>query len=113
MKIKLISLILILCCFISVSGYGQTEGYTNEEETKQYEQEKTFLAKTKEAAQKTVKECQNWIVLGIMFSCWLYQFRNWLNQPPYNAFHQIQGNGMQWQQLHNQRTSAQMADMAW
>jgi hypothetical protein len=78
---KLISLILILCCFVYASGYGQTEGYTDEKETKQCEQEKTPLAKVKGAAQQTVKKCQKLLILGIMFSCWLYQFRNWMRQP--------------------------------
>jgi len=67
MKIKLISLILILCCFISASGYGQTEGYTNEEETKQYEQEKTFLTKTKEAAKKLLKNVKTGLFLVLCF----------------------------------------------
>jgi hypothetical protein len=45
MKIKLISLILILCCFVSASGYGQTKYYTNEDEIKQYEDGKTSYEK--------------------------------------------------------------------
>ncbi|MDR2818522.1 MAG: hypothetical protein LBB37_03680 [Endomicrobium sp.] len=46
MKIKLISLILILCCFVSASGYGQTEYYTNKDEIKQYEDGKTSLIRS-------------------------------------------------------------------
>jgi hypothetical protein len=45
MKIKLISLILILCCFVSASGYGQTKYYTNENKIKQYEDGKTSYEK--------------------------------------------------------------------
>ncbi|MDR2428061.1 MAG: hypothetical protein LBD19_03895 [Endomicrobium sp.] len=103
MKIKLISLILILCCFISVSGYGQTEGYTNEEETKQYEQEKTFFAKVKETIVTRVIPFQ---VLCTLCATIITLYSAWgLDDAPRNH--------MQWQQQwQNQRTSAQSTDMA-
>ncbi|MDR1942915.1 MAG: hypothetical protein LBQ04_02195 [Endomicrobium sp.] len=50
MKIKLISLILILSCLVSVSGYAEQEEiveFSNEEITERHIQEHPYIAKVK------------------------------------------------------------------
>jgi ABC-type Fe3+ transport system permease subunit len=105
MKIKLISLILILCCFVSASGYGQTKYYTNEDEIKQYEDGKTSYEKKAKLIRSTF---WGYIFVGVTCYAVGYVFAI-LSQRTNFAIpvHDIPEHFFQ-----NERTSAQASNMA-